>query len=94
MKMEIRQELREEMEMLKNEVSLRENNLASYMRKAARDAVMDIPYVALCVWKQVWEPETVIDIPIPYDKFLSNYNNADKPGGGDGQFDLNTGKKT
>ena len=63
------------------------------MRKAARDAVMDIPYVALCVWKQVWEPETVIDIPIPYDKFLSNYNNADKPGGGDGQFDLNTGKK-
>ena len=92
MKMEIRKELREEMETLKNEVLMRENNLASYMKKAARDAVMDIPYVALCAFKQVWEPET-LDTAITYDKFLSNFNNNDKPGGGDGQLDLNTGKK-
>ena len=92
MKMEIRKEVREEMEMLKHEVSTRENDLASYMRKAARDAVMDIPYVVLCAFKQVWEPET-LGTAITYDKFLSNFNNADKPGGGDGQLDLSTGKK-
>ena len=91
MKMEIRKEVREEMEMLKHEVSKGENDLASSMRKAARDAVMDIPYVAVCAYKQVWEPET-LGTAITYDKFLSNFNNADKPGGGDGQLDLSTGK--
>ena len=92
MKMEIREELREEMEMLKNEVSVREDDLASFTRKAARDAVMDIPYVVVCAFKQVWEPETV-GTPITFDNFLSNFNNADKPGGGDGQLDLDTGKR-
>merc|ERR1712192_129372 len=87
MEEQMKMEIRKEMEMLKNEVSFRrENDLVSYMRKAARDAVMDIPYVALCVWKQVWEP-VVLDTAITYDKFLSSYNNA----GGDIQFDLNTG---
>ena len=92
MKMEIRKAVREEMELLKNEVSTRENDFASNMRKAARDAVMEIPYVALCAYKQVWEPET-LGTAITFDKFLSNFNNADKPGGGDGQLDLSTGKK-
>ena len=87
----LRKEVREEMEMLKHEVSKGENDLASSMRKAARDAVMDIPYVAVCAFKQVWEPET-LGTAITYDKFLSNFNNADKPGGGDGQLDLSTGK--
>lgn len=90
--MEIRKAVREEMELLKNEVSTRENDFSSSMRKAARDAVMEIPYVALCAYKQVWEPET-LGTAITFDKFLSNFNNADKPGGGDGQLDLSTGKK-
>ena len=93
-KREIRMELRKEMEMLKNEVSVtRENDLSSYVRRIAREAAMEIPYVALCAYKQVWEPETIEDTAITYDKFLSNFNNADKPGGGDGQLDLDTGKK-
>ena len=93
-KREIRMEMRKEMEMLKNEVSVtRENDLSSYVRRIAREAAMEIPYVALCAYKQVWEPETIEDTAITYDKFLSNFNNADKPGGGDGQLDLDTGKK-
>ena len=88
-------EMRKEMEMLKKEFSVtRENDLSSYVRRAAaREAAKEIPYVALCAYKQVWEPETIEDTAITYDKFLSNFNNADKPGGGDGQLDLDTGKK-
>ena len=33
-----------------------------------------------------------LPIPLwPYDRFITNFNNADRPNGGDGDLDLDTG---
>merc|ERR1711978_399956 len=79
-----------EMDKLKSELSKRENELSLYMRENIRAALAEVPYLAVCAYKQVWEPE-ILETTITFDKFLANFNNADQPGGGDGQLDLNTG---
>ena len=86
----IKIEMREEMDKLKSELSKRENELSLYMRENIRAALAEVPYLAVCAYKQVWEPE-ILETAITFDKFLANFNNADQPGGGDGQLDLNTG---
>merc|ERR1711953_609809 len=87
---EIKMELREEMDMLKSELSKKENEVGLYVRDNVRAALAEVPYLAVCAYKQVWEPE-ILETAITFDKFLANFNNADQPGGGDGQLDLNTG---
>ena len=87
---EIKMEMREEMDKLKSEFSKKENELSLYVRDNVRAALAEVPYLAVCAYKQVWEPE-ILGTAITFDKFLANFNNADQPGGGDGQLDLNTG---
>ena len=87
---EMKMEMRKEMDKLKSELSKRENELSLYMRENIRAALAEVPYLAVCAYKQVWEPE-ILETAITFDKFLANFNNADQPGGGDGQLDLNTG---
>ena len=87
---EMKMELRQEMDKLKSELSTKENELSLYVRDNIRAALAEVPYLAVCAYKQVWEPE-ILETAITFDKFLANFNNADQPGGGDGQLDLNTG---
>ena len=90
---EIKMEMREEMDKLKSELSKKENEVGLYVRDNVRAALAEVPYLAVCAYKQVWEPE-ILGTAITFDKFLANFNNADQPGGGDGQLDLNTGVNT
>ena len=87
---EIKMEMREEMDKLKSELSKKENEVGLYVRDNVRAALAEVPYLAVCAYKQMWEPE-ILGTAITFDKFLANFNNADQPGGGDGQLDLNTG---
>ena len=87
---EIKMEMRQEMDKLKSELSKKENEVGLYVRDNIRAALAEVPYLAVCAYKQVWEPE-ILGTAITFDKFLANFNNADQPGGGDGQLDLNTG---
>ena len=87
---EIKMEMRQEMDKLKSELSKKENEVGLYVRDNVRAALAEVPYLAVCAYKQVWEPE-ILETAITFDKFLANFNNADQPGGGDGQLDLNTG---
>ena len=87
---EMKMEMRQEMDKLKSELSKKENELSLYVRDNVRAALAEVPYLAVCAYKQVWEPE-ILETAITFDKFLANFNNADQPGGGDGQLDLNTG---
>ena len=48
----------------------------------------DLPNEMFCAYQDQW---TVPDTTMSFDSFILNYNNADKPGGGDGEMDLNTG---
>ena len=87
---EMKMEMRQEMDKLKSELSKKENEVGLYVRDNVRTALAEVPYLAVCAYKQVWEPE-ILETAITFDKFLANFNNADQPGGGDGQLDLNTG---
>ena len=87
---EMKMEMRQEMDKLKSELSKKENEVGLYVRDNIRAALAEVPYLAVCAYKQVWEPE-ILETAITFDKFLANSNNADQPGGGDGQLDLNTG---
>ena len=87
---EIKMEMRQEMDKLRRELSKKENELSLYVRDTVRAALAEVPYLAVCAYKQVWEPE-ILETAITFDKFLANFNNAEQPGGGDGQLDLNTG---
>merc|ERR1711890_7619 len=48
----------------------------------------DLPYVMSCAYQDKW---TTASSTITYDSLLSDYNNSDKPNGGDGRMDITTG---
>merc|ERR1712080_245629 len=50
--------------------------------------VKDLPYVMSCAYQDGWSRASST---ITYDSLLSDYNNADKPNGGDGRMDITTG---
>ena len=54
-------------------------------------SVRDLPYLMVCVYQDIW---TTAGATITYDAILSDYNNSDKPGGGDGKLDIETGTYT
>merc|ERR1712192_1515 len=53
-----------------------------------RPSPRDLPIVFICAWQSgaIISPKTVT-----FESFLANYNNGDRPGGGDGVLDLNSG---
>ena len=53
---------------------------------AVTKELRDLPYLTLCAYKST---TTTVGI-ITYDKFLTIFNNGDRPGGADGQLDLRT----
>ena len=62
----------------------------SGLSRAIGKAVRDLPYVMVCAFRrsgqQLEEGDT-----ITYDKIISEFNNAERPGGGDGELDIATG---
>ena len=70
------------------EANLREE-LANSIPHAVEKAMRDLPYVMLCVFQETWD--TSGGTTVTYDTFLSNYNNHERPGGGDGLMNLETG---
>ena len=71
-----------------NEAELR-NELASKEKvaSAVTQGLLDLPYLNLCTYQDIWTGLGTIT----YDKFLTKFNNGDRPGGADGQLDLGTG---
>merc|ERR1711890_81849 len=51
--------------------------------------VRDLPYVMACAYQYSW---TTGSATITYSSLLSDYNNHDKPNGGDGVMDISTGQ--
>merc|ERR1719430_2242202 len=62
--------------------------LEASLPTAVSTAVKDVPYVMVCSYQSDWgTPNSTI----PYDSIVSENNNCDRPGGGCGQMDINTG---
>ena len=58
---------------------------------AVAEAVRDVPQLVISAYKFYW---TTPAATITYDHYLSDYNNSERPGGGDGTLDLSTGTFT
>merc|ERR1712080_306621 len=58
----------------------------------AQSEVRDLPYVMACASQHYWNSTGATTIT--YHHLLSDYNNADKPNGGDGELDITTGQFT
>ena len=84
---EIKAEMKEEMEekeaVLRKELASKED-----IGRAMTQGLRDLPYLTLCAYQDEW---TSGSSTITYDKFLTDFNNGDRPGGADGQLNLGTG---
>ena len=59
---------------------------SSYPHNAlTKPSLRDLPIILISAWRgsPIRSPQTVT-----FDSFLANYNNGDRPGGGDGKLDL------
>ena len=81
--------MKEEMAKIKAEMDMKVAN--SDFPEAVAEAVRDLPYEMISVYKYEW---TTPNATITFDHFIADYNNADRPGGGDGVLDLATGTFT
>merc|ERR550517_1511826 len=71
------------------EESIRRELAASYSNHTLTNpSLRDLPIVLISAWQDgvLTTPQTVT-----FDSFLANYNNAARPGGGDGELDLDSG---
>merc|ERR1719273_2207358 len=62
---------------------------SSYPHNAlTKPSLRDLPIILISAWQgsPIRSPQTVT-----FDSFLANYNNGDRPGGGDGKLDLDSG---
>merc|ERR1711936_261047 len=62
---------------------------SSYPHNAlTKPSLRDLPIILISAWRKsgILSPQTVT-----FDSFLANYNNGDRPGGGDGKLDLDSG---
>ena len=85
--MVIRKEVEEKVGELTKKLEFHERKVAEVEVKATRD----LPYVMMCAYKAVWSTP---DSTITYDRLTADYNNGNRPGGGDSTMDINTGKFT
>ena len=76
-------ELGMEVESLRKEMASNISNIA-----LTNPSLRDLPIVIISAWRSapVTSPQTVT-----FESFLANFNNADRPGGGDGVLDLDSG---
>ena len=64
------------------------DGVAEALPRAVSSALRDLPYLLLCSFQNHWiTPSSTIT----YSSFLTNFNNANRPGGADGQLDLDSG---
>ena len=71
------------------EESLRKEMASNYSTNAlTKPSPRDLPIVIISAWRayQLTSPQTVT-----FESFLANFNNADRPGGGSGELDLDSG---
>jgi hypothetical protein len=104
-KEEIREEMKMELKMLKEEMmnsmkeevlrlektqkaELEEMKEELAAAKSEQNKVRDMPYLFTCAYTSYW---STANSTITFDYLITDFNNADRPGGGDGDMDISTG---
>jgi len=83
---EVKNKLENQEATMKQEITAVEKSLTT-----AVSQVRDVPYVMACAYRDHWDTD---DATINYSSLISDYNNSDKPDGGDGKLDISTGQFT
>merc|ERR1712210_439614 len=55
---------------------------------AVEQGLRDLPFEMVCAYKGTWTASNSI---IDYDRITAEFNNSDRPGGGDGRMNIETG---
>ena len=82
-----------EAEIMKKDAEIKDltnqvDGVAEALPRAVSSVLRDLPYLLLCSFQNHWiTPSSTIT----YSSFLTNFNNANRPGGADGQLDLDSG---
>ena len=87
---EMKMLMREEAITRTKEVSRLQSELATVKAELAADRreARDLPYMMTCAFQDHWVDHGAT---ITFDYLLSDYNNSNRPGGGDGDLDTATG---
>ena len=98
MREEMREVMREEMGEKDNKVKTqldvleaRNTELTTKLREVDQKSPRDLPFILTCAYKHDWSTPGAT---ITYDRLTVDYNNSGRPGGGDGDMDISTGKFT
>ena len=89
MREEMREEMRAEIEAVEDKLKIAESKVETL--EASSQVVRDIPYLTTCGYQGSWSTPSAI---ITFDRLVSNFNNANRPGGADGVLDITTGTFT
>ena len=81
---EEKSELKEKVKELTKKVEIHEKKVAKVEVKSTKD----LPFLISCAYQNLW---TTPNSTIPYDRLFVDYNNASRPGGGDGNMDITSG---
>ena len=88
------QEKDKEMKEVKKQLDTLESKnveLTTKLKEVDQKSLRDLPFILTCAFQDHW---TTPSATITYDRLTVDYNNSDRPGGGDGEMDINTGKLT
>ena len=89
-----REEMEETDNTMKKQLNMLETlnaELTTKLNELDQKSLRDLPYMLACAYRDKW---TTPSATITYDRLSADYNNSDRPGGGDGEMDISTGKFT
>ena len=91
----MRKEMKEEMDMkVKKQLDrleARNTELTTKLREVDQKSPRDLPFILTCAYQDQWSTPSAT---ITYSRLTVDYNNSGRPGGGDGEMDISTGKFT
>ena len=101
----VMEDMEEKVEMMREEMEVKDNQLkkqlgvletknaelTTKLKEVDQKSLRDLPYVMSCAYRRSW---TTPSATITYERRSADYNNSDRPGGGDGDMDISTGKFT
>ena len=97
---ELRMEMEEKgkkMEEMQKEMAAKDKKMEEITKElkdvmdVGQKSLRDLPYVMTCAFNGWWSTPSAT---ITYDRLIADFNNSDRPGGGDGSMDINTGVYT
>ena len=77
--------------MVEMKVQMDAMTLTTKLLEVDQKSPRDLPFILTCAYQDRWSTPSAT---ITYDRLTVDYNNSGRPGGGDGEMNISTGKFT